>query len=154
MASLDKMVRTYGTAISLMEQHGLIADGWKFQLSKTKRAVGDCHYATKTIRVSEHFISLSPWEQIEDTILHEIAHALVGWKHGHDYVWKAMARKIGANPSRVTETAVTTARYNYVMRCPVCKREWKRYRMKRRNFGSKCPTCQVEVKIYKYNYNS
>jgi hypothetical protein len=39
-------------------------------------------------------------EEIVDTILHEIAHALVGPRHGHDTVWKAKCTDIGARPER------------------------------------------------------
>lgn len=37
---------------------------------------------------------------IRDTILHEIAHALVGPNHCHDLVWKAKCLEIGATPRR------------------------------------------------------
>ena len=39
-------------------------------------------------------------EDIQDTILHEIAHAIVGPKHGHDKVWKVMASKLGCSAKR------------------------------------------------------
>ena len=49
----------------------------------------------KKISFSRNFIKNSSKEDIQDTILHEIAHAIVGPKHGHDKVWKAMASKLG-----------------------------------------------------------
>lgn len=39
-------------------------------------------------------------EEVNDLILHEIAHALVGGDHGHDEVWKAKCVEIGARPER------------------------------------------------------
>ena len=39
-------------------------------------------------------------EDIKDTVLHEIAHAIVGGIHHHDCVWKACCNKIGAEPTR------------------------------------------------------
>ena len=37
-------------------------------------------------------------EDIKDTVLHEIAHAIVGCNHHHDYVWRACCNKIGCKP--------------------------------------------------------
>ena len=153
MASLEKIVRVHKEAYALIAEHGLDKQGWTFTTSKTKRRIGDCSYQDKEIRVSEHFLDLSDWDDIVDVILHEIAHALIGPGYGHGYEWKQMARRIGANPDRVAESPVMdrkSAPYNYVMRCPNCGREWKRYRMRQRNFGSICPDCHVPVKIFRY----
>lgn len=38
---------------------------------------------------------------IENTILHEIAHAIVGASHHHDKVWKDCAQRIGCDGSRL-----------------------------------------------------
>lgn len=39
-------------------------------------------------------------EDIKDTVLHEIAHAIVGGRHHHDNVWKACCNKIGCRAER------------------------------------------------------
>ena len=39
-------------------------------------------------------------EDIKDTVLHEIAHAIVGGSHHHDNVWKACCNKIGCSLTR------------------------------------------------------
>ena len=149
MTELDKIIRVHGEANALLKQYGLAEEGWTFKLSGTKNAIGMCRHSLKQIEFSKWFLNSDPAE-ITDTLLHEIAHALVGKGHGHNALWKAKAREVGADPYANKEDVVTTATYNYVMRCPSCGREWKRYRMKQRNFGSKCPDCKVEVKIFKY----
>lgn len=40
-------------------------------------------------------------EEFEDTVLHETAHFMAGIENGHTEIWKAVCRKIGANPERV-----------------------------------------------------
>jgi len=146
----DPLVRVHERAEELLKLHGLWEQGWRFELSQQANRLGECNYYRKLIRYSAHWLK-SDWEIIEDTLLHEIAHALAGPRHGHNYYWKSICRQIGARPERLAEPhAVTTKKYNYVMQCPNCKREWKRYRMRKRNFGSRCPACNVEVKIFRY----
>jgi predicted SprT family Zn-dependent metalloprotease len=138
-------------ANSKLREHGLAQMGWTFVWDKSKDRTGQCRFRRREIGFSLYYVEKSSWDEITDTILHEIAHALVGPKHGHDLAWKAKCVEIGAKPMRLaSEEAVTTAKFNFVIKCPSCGRKWYRYRMRRRNFGSKCPDCHVEVKIYKY----
>jgi predicted SprT family Zn-dependent metalloprotease len=46
--------------------------------------MGLCLYEPKAIELSLHFIERNAEDVIRDTLLHEIAHALVGPGHGHD----------------------------------------------------------------------
>ena len=46
------------------------------------------------------FAATADEAEIEDTLLHEIAHALVGRRHHHDAVWQAKAREIGCSARR------------------------------------------------------
>lgn len=45
--------------------------------------------------------NLKNGNKIQDTVLHEIAHAIVGNKHHHDRVWKDCAQRIGCSGSRL-----------------------------------------------------
>src|SRR4051794_40057748 len=85
-------------ALERMTQHGL--HGWSFAFNRRKRAMGLCRYSRKTIELSIYLVDRNGFEEILDTILHEIAHALVGPCHGHDAVWKAKCREVGAKPQR------------------------------------------------------
>jgi len=89
-------------ATILMHEHGLLAAGWKFDFSRGKKTLGLCSYSNRTIFLSRHFAEINSWDpEMKDTVLHEIAHALVGHKHGHDWFWKMKCREIGANPNRL-----------------------------------------------------
>src|SRR5688572_22737580 len=137
-----------------MEKHGLLERGWTFHFDNALRRIGQCRYREKEIGYSTPCI-WSSWESITDTILHEIAHALLRPKTGHNWEWKAKARELGCDPYAVTEDFSTTAKPTYKIECPKCKRRWYRHRMRKRNYGSRCPACHVEVKIYqnKAGYN-
>ncbi len=150
LPSNDTMMRTFVRANELLDQHNLTDEGWTFEFNNTKRIMGQCSYTNKKIYFSLNFINNS-WEEIEDTLLHEVAHALAPGE-GHNHVWKSTARSIGANPIRCYDSTVvkSAAKFNYMMQCqnPNCGRKWYRYRMRRRNFGSMCPTCNSSITIY------
>ena len=80
----------------LMEEHGL-AD-WTLAFVEAKRRLGDCHFGDRVIRISRAHALEGSEEQIRDTVLHEIAHAIAGPEAGHGPLWKATARRIGATP--------------------------------------------------------
>ena len=50
--------------------------------------------------------------EIEDTLLHEIAHALVGRRHHHDAVWRAKAREIGCTGQRCHSVSFASTRWS------------------------------------------
>lgn len=93
-------------AIELMEKYGLIDKGWKFRWDNAKRRFGICIYSKfdsgrgGIIGLSQYLVDLNNEENVVDTILHEIAHALVGRGHGHDAIWKAKAIEIGCDGQR------------------------------------------------------
>lgn len=88
----------YSLATGLVAQHGL--DGWTVTFDTAKRRAGVCHFATRVIGLSAALTRLHDEVEVRDTVLHEIAHALVGPRHGHDAVWAAQARAIGSTGSR------------------------------------------------------
>jgi predicted SprT family Zn-dependent metalloprotease len=83
---------------NLLEQHGL--DDWAIQFDNAKRRAGVCRPARKLIGLSGPLTRLHSESEVRDTILHEIAHALVGQQHYHDAVWLAKAREIGCSGER------------------------------------------------------
>lgn len=87
----------------LLDEHGLTQLGWTFEWNKRKRAFGLCSYAKKKIYVSRFMFdnSVNKFEEFNDTVRHEVAHALAYVRNGargHGRVWKAWARKLGATP--------------------------------------------------------
>lgn len=98
---------------SLMDQHGLY--DWKLRMTKTLRRLGRCMYRDKTIEVSRY----QPGADPDDTVLHEIAHALTPWA-GHGPIWQAKCRQIGANPVRC-QNATHGAGLGYRIICNKCQ---------------------------------
>ena len=85
-----------GMARRLMDEHGLT--GWTFAFVEAKKSLGNCHFQHRVIRISRTHALEGSEEQIRDTMLHEIAHAIAGYEAGHGPLWKVTARRIGATP--------------------------------------------------------
>jgi predicted SprT family Zn-dependent metalloprotease len=85
-------------ALKLMGQYGLTQKGWRFEFDLAYNRFGQCRPAQRLIRMSKVLVTFNTEEQCKDTILHEIAHALVGTENGHNHIWKHCAQKLGATP--------------------------------------------------------
>jgi len=128
----------------LMVKHGLILMGWKFELDNAVRRFGVCNYRKKVIGISKHLAKLNDVEQVKDTILHEIAHALVGRGHGHDHVWKMKCIEIGAKPERCYSDDTNTPKLRYYAVCGACGVEHEKARLVRKNCKRAC-NCQKHL---------
>ncbi len=129
-------------ANSLIKQH--IVDyyilSWKFKFDRSKSRFGCCSHKYRTISLSKYLTELNDEAEVKDTILHEIAHALVGPKHGHDHVWKKKALEIGCRPIRCCSSKdVKTPAGKYVAVCVGCKKEYYSHRKRKRSVS--CSSC-------------
>src|SRR5271165_928788 len=104
--------------------------------------MGLCAYARRTIELSTYFVERNGQEEILDTVLHEIAHALVGPGHGHDAVWKRKCVEIGARPARCGNAEMPEGRWR--ASCRNCGRHFNRHRRPKRLKGWYCPECGPE----------
>jgi predicted SprT family Zn-dependent metalloprotease len=132
------VVRRY--AVELMAAHGLA--GWSFAYNHRKQAMGLCVYQRLTIELSVHFVERNSAEEVHDTILHEIAHALVGPGHGHDAVWKRKCLEIGARAQRCG--AADMPEGHWQAECANCRRRYHRHRQPKRMKGWFCRRCGAE----------
>lgn len=93
--------------------------GWSVKLDNSHRVAGRCYHEIKTIVLSRRFINhpTCSMEEIENTILHEIAHAIAGYKEHHGPEWKRIARMIGCTGDRCTKIQFDERIPKYVLRC-------------------------------------
>lgn len=104
-----------GMALDLMREHGL--SDWTLAFDRARHRAGICRRKKREISLSAPLMSVWKDEQIRDTILHEIAHALT--KGGHTDEWRAMCVRIGADPTRTwdpTQNESLPTRYTGI--CP------------------------------------
>src|SRR5436190_12975378 len=86
-------------AEDLMRLHKL-SPKWSFKFDRSKVSFGKCHYGKKQISVSRYLVELNGEDEVRDTILHEIAHALAPRGAGHGTAWRSVAKSIGCNGRR------------------------------------------------------
>jgi predicted SprT family Zn-dependent metalloprotease len=98
-----RTVQAEELARKLLNSFGL--PDWSFRFNKSKVHLGLCLYGLKAIELSRHFVERNGFEMVADTLLHEIAHALVGPGHGHDAAWKETCIRVGAKPERLSYEA-------------------------------------------------
>jgi hypothetical protein len=113
-------------ANQLIQQFGLV--GWTFKInSRAKTRLGCCKYfRTGTGGI----IELSAWclnggvveGKAEDTIRHEIAHAIAGPGSGHGPKWRQACRLTGANPQVCASAEVinNAPKPKYKLICTSC----------------------------------
>lgn len=138
-----ELIKANALAFDLMGQHGLFIKGWKFEWTNSIRQAGICSYRRKMIGLSKAVTKYHSEEEVRDTILHEIAHALCPL-HGHDAVWKAKAIEIGGNGKRCYKNTVPG---KYIATCPN-GHIYTRHRAPRKGSEMSCGKCSN-----KYNPN-
>lgn len=106
----------FAMAEHLLEVHGLRE--WEVAYDNAKRRAGICRYAERTIGLSAPLTAVHSEDEVRDTILHEIAHALVGSRHGHDATWRRTAVAIGSSGERCVSPDSATAPAAWLGTCP------------------------------------
>lgn len=130
--------------------------GWKFDgFDKGIRRLGWCrggHY--KQIGLSRKLTEFRTKEEVEQTIRHEIGHAIdneIRGKSNHDYNWKNIARQCGYN-GETTQKLSTEAQVISNKWVAICPQHgiiggWSRKPKMALNRTHSCKRCHQKVEI-------
>lgn len=135
---IQRLKTIQNLAVSYLQQHRL--KGWQFQFDHATRRAGCCNYRNKRITLALELAANGSMADIRDTILHEIAHALVGRKHSHDAVWKARALEIGCSGERTHTLSFSTPRWSVT-----CENRCWTHTAQQRNPKLICRTCGAKL---------
>lgn len=114
-------------AIELMTEHKIYPK-WVFRFDNSKRRFGQARSVKvrgrylNEITMSRHLTLAGSDFSVKDTILHEIAHVLVGLEHMHDAKWRKKAIAIGCSADLRdidVQTVIDISPYKY--HCDACK---------------------------------
>lgn len=92
---------------------------WREHLGKDSLAAGEtgeftelghADFGSRTIRMSASATRTSTEWSVYQTLLHEIAHALVGYRSGHGPTWDRVAQRIGCRADFIR----THGEHNYL----------------------------------------
>lgn len=120
-----KLYEVWTMARKYMDYYGL--ENWTLEFMRSVRDAGECSPEwMHTIKLSAPLMSVESMADSEDTVLHEIAHALVGAHHKHDAIWKAKAREIGATPeARYHEREGAGSLFRWTGACPADHKSYR-----------------------------
>jgi len=138
-------------ATRLLEEHGLA--GWSVTFDGAKRRAGVCRYERKVIGLSAPLTRLHSPTEVRETVLHEIAHALVGPRHGHDAVWAAQARAIGSSAERCLPADMPRVAAAWLGVCPEGHVVERHRRPERVLFCARCPADAPEPPLLEWTHH-
>lgn len=119
--------QVYQYGVDKLKEHGL--NDWTFEWDRALSRFGSCHHSQKKITVSLKLVKINSFEDCKDTILHEIAHALAGYREGHGPYWKQICIKIGAKPERCYDSdKIKAVESKYTEYCSNCDYTCPRHR--------------------------
>lgn len=134
MSDLD---RVRGRAAALIRDH-LDPSVWTFGFDNAKTRAGQCDFARRRITVSRHLAERFTDDDIDQVLLHEVAHALVGARAGHGPGWRRTAAALGYTGSRLHDGPIASELAPWIGVCP-SGHEHYRYRTPTRPMA--CATC-------------
>jgi len=135
----SQVLMKYQKAIDFYGLHG-----WKAEInSRAKRRGGCCKPRKKVLDVSAWLVRKNGFRRIENTILHEIAHAIEYNEYGktdHGPRWQRIARAIGCDGKRCfTSDNTELPEPKYYLVCPNCGKKSRRHRKPKASYA--CGTC-------------
>jgi len=135
---IDRPSEEMGPDSSAKKFVSLYSKGWKTTFTKASDWLARCYHDEKRVVINLHHLNTCSEIDLTQTILHEIAHALVGPGHGHTQVWIDKAKSIGlSNPQpcgpklkidvgraiQASETLPKRTFHRIDIKCPTCDKK-------------------------------
>jgi predicted SprT family Zn-dependent metalloprotease len=91
----------------------------KIKFNKNKSRAGVSFFEPDGIQLSEYYLKCEHVSEgdVNNVILHEIAHIIAGFKAGHGPEWKRVATSIGCDAARCVKPFVSKSDYKHILKC-------------------------------------
>ncbi|MEY4366727.1 MAG: hypothetical protein RLZ28_142 [Actinomycetota bacterium] len=103
-------------SLATMARH-LDLEVWGFRFDNGKRRAGQCNYTERVISISKHLVEHHPLEEVQQVVIHEIAHALCGKDAGHGPLFKKQAATLGYRGRNFSGREIAAAEASWVGHC-------------------------------------
>lgn len=113
---MSELNRVTVWANALIRMH--LDETWSFAFDNAKRRAGLCDYTRRRISVSRYLAARQEDDEVHQTLLHEVAHALAGPAAGHGKEWKRIARELGYVGGTTHHGETATELAPWVGACP------------------------------------
>lgn len=117
-----------GRGISLHEENGYYSRGNKIAIKITGRLTSSLASVTEEynglylVKFSRKWLEELSERELNQTIIHELAHIKAGIEEGHNRKWRRVMRNWGQREDEIHYTTNKTQKkiYNYNLHCPNC----------------------------------
>ena len=103
-------------ARELFTEHGL--HQWSFGWDHAKTRFGQCVHRQNRITLSRYLSQAASTDEVEQVLLHEVAHALAGVREGHGRRWLTIARGLGYRGGRTHSSPAAIEHAKWAGHCP------------------------------------
>jgi len=134
MAEIHQVTKWANALIALH----LAPEDWTIGFDNAKRRAGVCMYGPKRISLSRYHIASASDDDIHQTLLHEVAHAMAGPAAGHGQLWKDTAQRIGYIGTRTYPKSIADDVAPWVGTCPAGHAYYRHQRPKQAMACGKC----------------
>lgn len=141
------MTRNEATLLTRQLLNQYLLNDWSVRITTAMMPwVGKCSYKDKSIYLNAHHVDTHPTAEVENTIKHEIAHALTPGQ-SHNDTWAAKARELGCDNTQpcmnygLDDRAIDAIRSGHVLELEVEEQVIRTPKYKITRLQDKCPTC-------------
>lgn len=154
--TVDKFQEVYDTLMNTTWEvnhapYNLAKEGWSWGFHHAKTAIGTCYFnrfdsSRNKIMISRPLFKANMdtmAKEFEDTIRHEIAHAIdysIRRTSDHGHIWQSIAVQVGANPN-TGKRLNNSAQHKWIGTCKSCGKITKRHKLTRNARNGACTKC-------------
>ena len=100
MSMPERLERVSGILDYYAQKHG-VSKPYHLEFTNATKTLGSWHESKRLFKISKKMIEHGGEEDVRNTIVHEVAHAIAGYQAGHGPIWKAKARELGYDFDRI-----------------------------------------------------